>query len=54
MIRERKVVCIETGQVYDSGSAAKAATGISTISDCLNHRTKTAGRLHWAYVEKVK
>lgn len=51
-IREKKIVCIETGQIYDSISAAKAATGITTISDCLKHKTKTAGKLHWAYVEK--
>ncbi len=52
MIRERRVVCIETGQVYDSVSTAKAATDISTISDCLNHRIKAAGGFHWAYVDK--
>ncbi len=50
--RERKVICLETGHVYDSIYAAKKATGITTISDCLNHRTKTAGKLHWANVEK--
>ena len=50
--RERKVVCIETGMIYDSVSAAKAATGITTISDCLNLRTKTAGSFHWVYADE--
>ena len=48
--RARKVACVETGTVYTSITEAKRETGISTISDCLNHRTKTAGGYHWTYV----
>ena len=48
--KSKKVRCIETDQVYDSIQEAKKATGITTISDCLHHRTKTAGGYHWEYV----
>lgn len=52
-VRERKIICIETGQIYDSIAIAKKETGITTISDCLNRRTKTAGKYHWAYIDKM-
>lgn len=53
-LKEKKVICVETGQVYNSVSAARKATGITTINDCLNHRTKTAGNYHWMYIDNAK
>lgn len=52
--RERRVMCIETGKEYASVMEAKKVTGITTISDCLNHRTKTAGNLHWIYLDNFE
>ena len=50
-LRVRRVVCLETGDVYESASAAARATGLgqSNIASCLNGKTLTAGGLHWAY-----
>lgn len=48
-IDRRRVVCIETGAVYDTIKAAAAATGIckSSISNCLNKIYSSAGGYHW-------
>lgn len=49
----RHVVCCETGDVYQSISAASKATGINrgNISNCVCGRYKTAGGYHWKYLE---
>ena len=49
--RSKRIICIETNRVYDSILLAKKETGITSISDCLNHRTKTAGGYHWKYLD---
>lgn len=45
------VICIETGVVYPSVSAAKSACGGGAvhISDCCNGKRQIAGGYHWAY-----
>lgn len=44
-----KVICVETGIIYDSGKQASDSTGISRacISRCLTGKQKTAGGYHW-------
>lgn len=46
-----KIVCLETGAVYDSAVAASKATGVAHvgISNCCRGKAKTAGKLHWCY-----
>jgi predicted nucleic acid-binding Zn-ribbon protein len=52
--KSRKVVCIETGEVYRSIRQAEINTGIShsTISNCCNGKGKTAGGYHWKFIEE--
>lgn len=51
--RSKRVICIETGIVYDSGGEAERMTGIKsqTILACCNHdlHRKTAGGFHWEF-----
>ena len=50
-----RVLCVETGEVYESGAAAGRATGIHPygINNVLNGKQKTAGGYHWErYYEK--
>lgn len=47
---KRKVMCIETGKVYDSIKAAQLDTGCgSSIFSSLKDKTKTSLGLHWRY-----
>lgn len=46
----KKVMCIETGKVFDSIKSAEAATNATTICNALKGRIKTAGGYHWRYV----
>ena len=50
----KKVICIETEEVYDSVKEAHKQTGISMtgISLCCNEKRKSAGGLHWKFAEK--
>ena len=52
--RSRKVICVETGEVYRSIRQVEIQTGIShsTISHCCNGKGKTAGGYHWKFVEE--
>lgn len=47
--QSEKVICIDTGIVYDSMRIASETTGINygNISSACNHRIKTAGGYHW-------
>lgn len=47
----KRVVCLDTGEVYASVKAAAAAAGTSPASviKCAKGRYGTAGGLHWAY-----
>lgn len=47
----RKVRCIETGKIYSSLKEAKEKTGINNISAVCRGCLKTAGKLHWEYVD---
>lgn len=44
-----KVICVETGQIYDSMKQAAQATNTAytSISQCCNGKAKTAGGFHW-------
>lgn len=48
-----KVLCVETGIVYDSGKQASELTGTcrSSISNCLNGKRNKAGNCHWKEIE---
>lgn len=48
----KKVLCIETGIVYNSTQEASKITGVhqSSISLCCNGKRKTAGKLRWKYI----
>lgn len=53
----RKVVCLNTGVIYDSITSAKKDTGAEHIGDCCSGKIKTAGKdingnaLIWRYIE---
>ena len=48
----KKIMCIETGEIFSSLLEAERQTGIysSNISHSCHGRRKTAGKLHWKYV----
>ena len=48
--QSEKIICIDTGIIYDSIRIASETTGINygNISSACNHRIKTAGGYHWA------
>lgn len=50
----KKVICIETGIVYESMMQAEREIGISmkSISNCCRGKSKTAGGYHWEFVEE--
>ena len=48
--RGKPVRCVETGEVYESASAATRATGIANIDAAARGDQKTAGELHWEYI----
>lgn len=47
---QKKVMCAETGEVFDSIKQAKERTHITTISHALRGYCLTAGGYHWRYV----
>jgi hypothetical protein len=51
--RSKKVECIETHMIYNSTREAERLAGISHtgISQVCTGKRKTAGKLHWRYVE---
>lgn len=50
----RKVVCVETGEVFDSIKEAAESKGLKLplIWKCCNGKQKTTGGYHWKYEEK--
>ena len=50
---KRKVLCVETSEIFDSISDAskKTHTSKTGISNCLNGRSKSSGGYHWKYLE---
>ena len=51
--RSKQVKCVETGIIYSSTREAEKQTGIkhNNISQVCNGKRKTAGKLHWIYIE---
>jgi hypothetical protein len=49
----KKVLCIETGKIYESITAASIATGIDTgnICKCCKNERKKAGGYQWEYYD---
>lgn len=50
----KRVVCIETGVVYESLATAAKAVGLknsASLSNCLRGKAMTAGGFHWAYAD---
>lgn len=53
---ERKVRCVETGEIFDSVAEANAYLGyLRLIENVLNEHTanETAGGYHWEYVDEI-
>jgi len=50
--QSKKVLCVETGELFESISDAHRKTGIfqSNISLACNGKLKTAGGYHWSFV----
>lgn len=48
----RKIICVETGVVYDTIKEAMEITGIKTISEVLRGKQYVAGNYHWEYVDE--
>lgn len=50
----KKVVCVETGEHYNSITEAAEAHGLksSNLRNCLSGISKTAGKKHWGYVNE--
>lgn len=49
-IRKRRVICIETGEIFESITAASEWAG-KDIHEVLRGRNKTAGGYHWQYAD---
>ena len=51
--RRKRIINIDTGEIYDSVSDVEMKTGISVqcIGLCCRGKLKTAGGYHWKYVE---
>ena len=49
----RKILCIDTGEVFDNVKEASKKTGAnpSSIIRCCNGNCKKAGKLKWRYYE---
>lgn len=55
LVENKKVICVETGIIYNSVSSASRATGINTSSiySALKKPARTLN-LHWAYAEDTE
>lgn len=53
---KRKVICLTTGEQFDSISEASRKTGISrtNINDCCRGKLKSAGKMKWAYLDEIE
>lgn len=49
--QSKKVLCVETGEVFESLGDAERKTGVhnQSISQVCRGKRKTAGRFHWRY-----
>ncbi len=50
--KKKRIVCVETGEVFEGINQAERITHIShsTISNCCNGKGTTAGGFHWKFV----
>ena len=48
--KSKKVLCVETGEVFSSIKDAYRKTGIRHISEACHGNCKTAGGFHWQFV----
>lgn len=53
LIRNKPVVCVETGQRYESAGLASKAIGVTrrSLSNAVEGRTKSSGGYHWRYAD---
>lgn len=49
-----RVVCIETGEIYESIKEANIKNNLKSIGACISGRTQTAGKLHWEVYDENK
>lgn len=49
----KRVLCVETGIIYESTQQAERETGLSqsSISACCRGKRKTCGKCHWEYAD---
>lgn len=47
---QRQVICLTTGEVYNSIKEAERTLGINNISMVCNGKTRQAGGYHWRYI----
>lgn len=47
---QRNVLCVETGEVFESLKSAREFSHSSGISNCLRGKSETSGGYHWRYV----
>lgn len=47
----KRILCVETGKVYNSISEAREATHCSGINNCVNGKSKTSGGYHWRLID---
>jgi hypothetical protein len=53
--KHKKVICVETKQIFNSCKEAANFCNLkdaSSISRCCKNKLKTAGNLHWEYLDK--
>lgn len=52
----KRVICLETMEVYGTMAQAQEATGATKICDCCrgNYKHRTSGGFHWAYYDSNK
>lgn len=48
--RSKKVMCVETGIIYNSASEAMRETNIRNIDSAARGDQRTAGGFHWKYI----
>lgn len=54
-IESQRVVCLETGVVYESLATAAKAVGLkdgASLSACLRGKALTAGGFHWTFADE--
>ena len=52
----KKIYCIELDKIFESGEAASRATGVRSchIRECCRGLLKSAGKLHWRYINESR